>query len=153
MLETLLPAPAHGSPRMARSLDLAATLPMPSPQHRIPAQRVEADTTGRWVRLLALAVFAVGSASAAWAQGSAPSAETRELQGPKLERIVVEDAGSRVEESRVGGVTRQIEVQPKVGGPAYQIQPSQVQGPATSASERTGQPGGAGRSSWRVLSF
>jgi len=71
----------------------------------------------------------------------------------KLQRIVVEDAGTRVEEARVGGVTRQIEVQPKTGAPAYQIQPTTVQGPATPASERTGQPGGAGRSSWRVLSF
>jgi len=71
----------------------------------------------------------------------------------KLQRIVVEDAGTRVEEARVGGVTRQIEVQPKTGAPAYQIQPTTVQGPATPASERTGQPGGAGRSTWRVLSF
>ena len=33
----------------------------------------------------------------------------------RVERIVVEDAGSRVDELRVGGQTKSITVQPKVG--------------------------------------
>jgi hypothetical protein len=100
--------------------------------------------------------LALSTACALSLAQTAPAAQADEASGrpsPKVEHIVVEDGGSRVEETRVGGVTRQIEVQTKSGLPAYQIQPSQVQGPATSASERTGQPGGAGRSSWRVLSF
>ena len=94
-----------------------------------------------------------GLSQAQTSQAPATPEVVTERPTPKFEHIVVEDGGSRVEETRVGGVTRQIEVQTKSGLPAYQIQPNQVQGPATSASERTGQPGGAGRSSWRVLSF
>jgi len=46
-------------------------------------------------------------------------------RGQRIERIVVEDAGSRVDELRVGGETKSITVQPKVGGdlPAYQVRP------------------------------
>lgn len=102
--------------------------------------------------ILALST-ACGLSLAQTAPAATPPDLSAERPTPKVEHIVVEDGGSRVEETRVGGVTRQIEVQTKTGLPAYQIQPSQVQGPATSASERTGQPGGAGRSSWRVLSF
>lgn len=41
----------------------------------------------------------------------------------KIERIVVEDAGSRVDELRVGGQTQSITVQPKTGTPlpAYEV--------------------------------
>ena len=51
---------------------------------------------------------------------------TDEGRGQRIERIVVEDAGSRVDELRVGGETKSITVQPKVGGdlPAYQVRPS-----------------------------
>ncbi|MBZ0224358.1 MAG: hypothetical protein WA917_10260 [Comamonas sp.] len=46
--------------------------------------------------------------------------------GQRIERIVVEDAGSRVDELRVGGETKSITVQPKVGGdvPSYQVRPN-----------------------------
>ena len=42
---------------------------------------------------------------------------------PRVERIVVEDAGSRVDELRVGGQTQSITVQPKTGTPmpAYEV--------------------------------
>ena len=42
---------------------------------------------------------------------------------PRVERIVVEDAGSRVDELRVGGQTQHITVQPKTGTPlpAYEV--------------------------------
>ena len=41
------------------------------------------------------------------------------------ERILVEDAGSRIDELRVGGQTQSITVQPKVGNlPEYEVQPS-----------------------------
>ena len=41
----------------------------------------------------------------------------------RVERIVVEDAGSRVDELRVGGQTQSITVQPKTGTPmpAYEV--------------------------------
>ena len=53
----------------------------------------------------------------------------------RTERILIEDAGSRIDELRVGGETRSITVQPKGGAPRYQIQPS------------------SGERSWNVLVF
>ena len=40
-----------------------------------------------------------------------------------IERITIEDAGSRIDEVRFGGQTKSISVQPKGGMPAYDIQP------------------------------
>lgn len=43
----------------------------------------------------------------------------------RVERIVVEDEGSRVDELRVGGQTKSITVQPKGGSmPEYEVQPT-----------------------------
>lgn len=53
----------------------------------------------------------------------------------RTERIRIEDAGSRIDEVRVGGETQSITVQPKSGMPAYQIQPA------------------SGERSWKILDF
>ena len=45
-----------------------------------------------------------------------------------IERLRTEDAGSRIEELRVGGQTQSISVQPKNDMPAYEIRPSDAQG-------------------------
>lgn len=91
---------------------------------------------------------------AAFATASAQEAGSSTGINPRVERITHEDAGSRVDELRVGGVTRQIEVQTKSGLPAYQIQPTNTdQGAAAPAGERTGAQGSAGRASWRLLNF
>jgi hypothetical protein len=42
---------------------------------------------------------------------------------PTIERIRTEDAGSRIDELRVGGETKQISVQPKTAVPAYEVKP------------------------------
>jgi hypothetical protein len=66
---------------------------------------------------------------------------------PRVERITHEDGLSRIDELRVGGQTRSIDVQPKNGAPAYQVAPQQ-------AHESPGpRSGTAGKSSWRVLNF
>lgn len=46
-----------------------------------------------------------------------------ERRSQRVQRIVVEDAGSRVDELRVGGQTQSITVQPKTGTPlpAYEV--------------------------------
>ena len=63
----------------------------------------------------------------------------------RIERIQVEDAGSRVDELRVGGETKSITVQPKVGKmPSYEVQPQNAD---------TNAEGGAGRRVWRALQF
>ena len=41
-----------------------------------------------------------------------------------IERIRTEDAGSRIDELRVGGETQQIIVQPKTAVPAYEVKPA-----------------------------
>ena len=50
-------------------------------------------------------------------QLSTQEQKTDQRPEPRVERIVVEDAGSRVDELRVGGQTQSITVQPKTGTP------------------------------------
>lgn len=66
------------------------------------------------------------------------------------QRITHHDSGSRIEEVRVGGETRSIEVETNSRVPGYHVQPAG--GPA--AASNLGQPtGNGGRSAWRVLRF
>lgn len=99
-----------------------------------------------------LALFAALMGGGAAAQ--TPPPEPVPLQrgaGDRIERITTEDALTRVDEVRVDGQTQSIQVQPKNGAPAYQIQPlAPGQTPGASAGRPTGN---AGRSSWRVLDF
>ena len=53
----------------------------------------------------------------------------------RTERIHIEDAGSSIDELRVGGETRSITVQPKGDRPSYQVQP------------------GSGHRSWKLAIF
>lgn len=53
----------------------------------------------------------------------------------RTERIQIEDAGSRINELRVGGETKSITVQPKGTMPAYNVQPV------------------SGERSWKILGF
>jgi hypothetical protein len=98
---------------------------------------------------LATAWLAAGlCAGSAWAQAPLPAAEREPVQTlePKTERIVHHDAGSRIEELRVGGQTRSIEVQTNSRLPGYQVQPLD---PAQASDGR----GTSGKSSWRILRF
>jgi hypothetical protein len=61
----------------------------------------------------------------------------------KIENISHEDKGSRIDELRVGGVTKSITVQPKGGNmPAYDLSP-----------EQSRQGGQSGKRGWTVLGF
>jgi hypothetical protein len=60
----------------------------------------------------------------------------------RTERITHEDAGSRIDELRVGGQTRRITVQTPSAVPGYEVTPQEQQS-----------QGQAGRSSWRLLRF
>ena len=61
---------------------------------------------------LAAAALLAGPASQAQEASAAPQPASQE---PKVERIVIEDGGSRIEELRVRGTTQRIVVRPKVG--------------------------------------
>ena len=70
----------------------------------------------------------------------------------RTERIQIEDAGSRVDEVRVGGQTQSINVQPKTGNmPSYEVQsPDGARGPtaALNGAETNTVP-----RIWNVLKF
>ena len=61
------------------------------------------------------------------ADSAAPAAAQAKKPRPdkKIERIRTEDAGTRIDELRVGGETQQITVQPKTGGAAYEVKPAE----------------------------
>ncbi|QIL44580.1 hypothetical protein G7045_10065 [Acidovorax sp. HDW3] len=77
--------------------------------------------------------------------------QDRRLSNQRAERIEVEDAGSRVDELRIGGQTQSITVQPKTGElPAYEVQPpgSQLHNRSRSDTNDTNGP-----RVWNVLKF
>lgn len=98
--------------------------------------------------LLALAFCATtGAACAQAAAAPAPAAAE-----PRVQHIVHEDEGSRIEELRVRGATQRITVQPKVGtAKGYEIlvgDGSRDLGEGVNTSR-----GAAGKRVWNVLSF
>ncbi len=97
----------------------------------------------RFALLFTLSLFGLGVCRAESPAPLAAPLAAREAAEParpgvveqRSERIHVEDAGSSIDELRVGGETRSITVQPKGHFPAYQIAPS------------------SGERSWKILSF
>ncbi len=118
-----------------------------------------------------LLVLALASASAlAQSQAPAPAAPASAAGGAvqreplaerdqagnrynqRVERIVVEDEGSRVNELRIGGQTRSITVQPKTGSmPEYEVQPSD--GARSSPGGRNGSETITGPRVWNLGKF
>lgn len=79
---------------------------------------------------------------------AAPSAAGRANQ--TIERIRTEDAGSRIDELRVGGETQQITVQPKTSVPSYEVRPAEGARGAAPANS-SGDTNGA--RVWNLLKF
>ena len=67
----------------------------------------------------------------------------------RIQRIQVEDSGSRIDEVREGGETTSIKVQPKAEVPPYDVQPVDMTRPGVPE----GVPGSAGQRTWKILSF
>lgn len=78
-----------------------------------------------------------------------PAAEGRKNQ--KVERIVLEDSGSRVEEVRYAGQSQSITVQPRAGMPEYEIQPTD--GARSRPADRDGLSTATGQRVWNLLKF
>lgn len=104
------------------------------------------------MRFALLLILSLAWSSVCWSQLSAPATTPASAEPgvksdsstraratgaieKRTERIHVEDSGARIDELRVGGETKTIDVHPKGGMPAYQIEP--VRG------ERT----------WKILGF
>ena len=98
------------------------------------------------MRLALLLTLCLSSASLCRAQSPAAASppahppQTAATPAPdpiekRIERLHFEDAGTQIDELRVGGETRDISVQPRGGMPVYQIQP------------------GSGERSWKILDF
>ena len=71
---------------------------------------------------------------------------------PAIQRIRTEDAGSRIDEVRVGGETQSITVQPKTNVPAYEVLPNDGAKGGGTAPSASG-AGNAGKRVWNVLKF
>jgi hypothetical protein len=91
-------------------------------------------------------------ASLAQAPAPAPATATDKPVEKKIERIRVEDGGSRIDELRVGGETQSITVSPKGNMPAYDVLPASANR-APSGGERNSASGSGGTRVWKILGF
>ncbi len=94
------------------------------------------------MRSALLFALTLSCASLCWAQPAVtapapqlPASSSAGAIEKRTEHIHIEDAGSRIDELRVGGETRSIHVQPKGDMPAYQVAPA------------------SGERSWKILGF
>ena len=109
----------------------------------------------RAARLLSRLLPVLGGLAAGAALAQAPAPLPRDAAPPparapeqQIERIRHEDAGSRIDELRVGGESRAITVQPKGKAPAYEVPPeSNNRNPAATDRERGGKGG------WNLFKF
>ncbi|TFZ07774.1 hypothetical protein [Ramlibacter humi] len=80
-----------------------------------------------------------------------PAAPGRRNQ--RIEKLVHEDAGSRIEEIRYGGQMQSITVQPKAPVPSYEIAPSTPSRDRVTDERRGATGTGGGERYWNVLNF
>jgi hypothetical protein len=107
---------------------------------------------------LLLCCLAPGLALAqATAKAKAPPASQSKPADPaagkteqKIEKIRHEDAGSRIDELRVGGETKRITVKPKGDMPAYEVGP---QGGNRNPASNEREGGGSGSGGWKIFGF
>lgn len=108
----------------------------------------------RFATICALAATLTWSTSSlaqtAPVDGAASAAGARPDQ--RIERIQIEDAGSRIDELRVGGETQSIVVSPKGGLPAYDVLPSGSNRNLARGERGNGTTTGGTRV-WKLLDF
>ena len=96
--------------------------------------------------LLLLTLLAAGVAAA-----QTPPAESPR-RNQKIERTVIQDESTRIEEVKVGGQTESVKVQPK-DAPAYEILPPHLARTRQGEHRGDGQSPTGGKRVWNVLSF
>ena len=85
-------------------------------------------------------------------QGQQENSAATGKHNQRIEHIRVEDAGSRVDETRVGGQTQSITVQPKVGTmPEYEVQSNDGARAARNRNNNSGDT--TGTRVWNFLKF
>ena len=101
---------------------------------------------------LTLASLCAAQAPAPSSQAASAPAVSSGRPDQTIQRIRTEDAGSRIDEVRVGGETQSITVQPKTGTniPAYEVKPSDT---ARGAAPSTSKNDTTGSRVWNVLKF
>lgn len=95
-----------------------------------------------------LALLCALAAGAALAQEPARKAEDKAAPEQKIERIKHEDAGSRIEELRVGGETKNITVDTKGKAPAYEVTPA-----TNNRSPAAADGSGEGKTRWNIFKY
>ncbi|QXZ10048.1 hypothetical protein KUF54_01915 [Comamonas sp. Y33R10-2] len=91
-------------------------------------------------------------ASAPAPQGQQDNSAAGGKHNQRIEQIRVEDGGSRVDETRVGGQTQSITVQPKVGTmPEYEVQSND--GARAARNRDTNSSDTTGTRVWNFLKF
>ena len=107
-------------------------------------------------RLLLLVPFLACTVLAAQTVPPAPLVqESPPLQGRKnqrVERIHLEDSGASIDETRYGGQTQSITVQPKANVPEYEILPTDL-GRSRPADHRDGMSNATGQRVWNLFKF
>ncbi|MBP8062207.1 MAG: hypothetical protein KAY33_05330, partial [Polaromonas sp.] len=102
------------------------------------------------------AVLLVNVAAPASAQTAATPPAVKPADKPTgrpdraIERIRTEDAGSRIDELRVGGETQSITVQPAANVPAYEVRPMDASRAGSGSAADTGSTGSR---FWNILKF
>ncbi|MBL8337426.1 MAG: hypothetical protein U1F00_09690 [Rhodoferax sp.] len=99
---------------------------------------------------LTLLLCAGASLAQAPAPATAPAGEKQVDR--KIERIRVDETGTRIDELRVGGETQTITVSPKGSMPAYEVLPATANR-APSAGERNSASGSGGTRVWKIFGF
>jgi hypothetical protein len=99
-------------------------------------------------RAALLTLLAHALAGAALAQEASPAARAGE---PTVQRTVIEDRDTRIEELRVRGQLRRIVVTPKGRGRPYEI--VTPEGARDTSVDANNLRGAAGKRVWNVLSF
>ena len=100
--------------------------------------------------LLAMPALLAGGLSHAQTPAAQPDRPSPGHVEQRTEHIRHEDAGSRIDELRVGGETRSITVKPKGDAPAYDITPeSSNRNPASTDRDRNS----SGSGGWKIKSF
>ena len=111
--------------------------------------------------VLIAALIALPVATAALAQAAISPVQTQAVEtaptksarpDQSIQRIRTEDAGTRIDEVRVGGETQSITVQPKTGNntPAYEVKPPDC-AKGNAPSQSNGDTNGS--RVWNVLKF